>query len=82
MLEMVIDKLVHARDLEKDKYYEAVKECADMLSMICMDGMGLGTRVLSTDVYVARNETLEEHLEEIWLAINELQKGGNNADGC
>lgn len=73
MLEVVIDKLIHARSLDKDAYLESIKECADMLSMICMDGMGLGTRVLSTDVYVARNETLEEHLEEIWAAINEIR---------
>ncbi len=73
MIEMVIKKLVEARGLDEGEYYDEIKECADMLSMICMDGMGLGTRILSSSVYVARNETLEEHLEVIWSAINELK---------
>jgi hypothetical protein len=73
MIEMVIKKLVEARRLDEGEYFDEIKECADMLSMICLDGMGLGTRILASSVYVARNETLEEHLEVIWSAINEIK---------
>ncbi len=78
MLEMVIKKLEEARSLDEGKYFDEIKECVDLLSMICMDGMGLGTRILASSVYVARNETLEEHLEVIWEAINELK--GEDSD--